>query len=370
MNDSKGVVSKFVNYVALSRRRALEGHLSLPRQLVEMTVLALTRRMGPGYYHTAGYWRPEVPWTLKTGQLDPGSYRKLLARLNPAPYRKITQHKVAEKAVLKLFSIPTPDFVGLLCANGGLDREGRPLRNHADLAQLLTTEPLPGIVFKAVEGHGGKQVKPLLLQMSPPITCHPPGHPEKRAPLEQFIAANLSLETSAAWLVERYFEQHATMRAINPTSVNTVRAWVLRRGEGDPEVVTAYLRIGRGGMTVDNASSGGIVAPIVLDKGQLRAAQDATAQRGQYARHPDHGAAIEGVCIPFWMEVQQIAKKALSVFPHMRFAGLDVAIGPNGPVVIELNVQPDREGAAFTGYASADLDLGRATNVRDGVPRH
>ncbi len=355
MNDDKSMFSKLAHFIALSRRRAREGHLPLSRQMLEMTVLALTRRMGPGYYHTAGYWRSGVPWNLKAGQLDAVSYRKLLARLNPMAYRKITQHKIAEKAVLTLFGIPTPGFVGLLCTNGGLDRDGRPLRSYADLEEFLRKMPMHGVVFKAVEGHGGKGVRPVLLRMGAPIFCHPAGRPDSQVPLEQYVASNLFLEAATAWLVEEYFEQHPTMRTMNPTSVNTARVWVLRRGEGESEVVTAYVRIGRSGMTVDNASSGGIVAPIHLGSGELRAAQDATAERGHYPCHPDHGAPIEGVCVPYWPEVQALAKKALSVFPRMRFAGLDVAIGPTGPVVIELNVQPDREGAAFTDYPSADL---------------
>lgn len=354
MNDDRGLFSKFTDYIALSRLRAREGHLPLSRQLGEMTVLALARGMGPGYYHMAGYWRAGIPWKLKAGQLDANGYRKLLDRLNPKTHRKITQHKIAEKAVLRLFRIPTPDFVGLLSPNGGLDCEGRPLRCYADLEELLRRKSLHGVVFKTVEGHGGLGVRPLMLKMGAPILCHPPGHPDAQTPLEQFVASKL-FPYAPAWLVEEYFEQHTTMQALNPTSVNTVRAWVLRLGEGEPEFVNAYLRMGRGGMTVDNATSGGIVAPINLGSGELRPAQDANPRRGLYSRHPDHGAVIEGVCIPHWAEVQAIAKKALSVFPRMRFAGVDVAIGPAGPVVIELNVKADREGAAFTGYATADL---------------
>jgi glutathione synthase/RimK-type ligase-like ATP-grasp enzyme len=37
----------------------------------------------------------------------------------------------------------------------------------------------------------------------------------------------------------------------------------------------------------------------------------------------------------------------------MSFAGLDIAIGPDGPHVIELNVYPDKQGAAH-------LDLSHA----------
>lgn len=355
MHQDRGRLTKLAEILALSRKRAQQGHLSVSRQLLEMTVLALTRRMGPGYYHTAGYWRTEVPWKEKTGQLDAAAYRRVLQRLNPMSYRKITQHKVSEKAVLTLFGVPTPRFIGLLCPKVGRDSKGNPLRSYAELDQLLRAEAVPGIVFKEVEGHGGKGVRPVILKFGPTITCHTPGQPETAVPLEQLVEQDLLSQSTTSWLVEEYFEQHTVLRGLNPTSVNTVRAWVLRRGDDEPAVVNAYLRIGRGGMSVDNASSGGIVAPIDLGPGRLRAAQDATAERGHYPLHPDHGAPIEGTCIPYWADVMAIAKMALTLFPKMRFAGLDVAVGPDGPVIIELNVQPDREGAAFTGYSSKDL---------------
>ena len=37
----------------------------------------------------------------------------------------------------------------------------------------------------------------------------------------------------------------------------------------------------------------------------------------------------------------------MTVFPHLNFSGLDIAMSPTGPVVIETNVVPAREGAAF-----------------------
>ena len=43
-----------------------------------------------------------------------------------------------------------------------------------------------------------------------------------------------------------------------------------------------------------------------------------------------------------------LAEQSLMCFQGLKFAGVDVAVGPDGPVIVELNVNPDREGAAFT----------------------
>jgi hypothetical protein len=165
----------------------------------------------------------------------------------------------------------------------------------------------------------------------------------------------LRLSEGTDWLVEEYFIQHPVMAGLNPLSVNTVRIWIYERLTTGAMVITAYTRIGRANMYVDNASSGGIVASIDLATGILGAAQDAYADRRLYSQHPDHGSTIEGIVIPHWEAVQSLAKRALGIFPNLHFAGLDIAIGENGPVVLELNVSPDREGSAFTDCPNAKL---------------
>lgn len=347
-------MNKLSRIIDLSRRRALEGHLGLWRQFIEMALLRTLHDVGPRYYHTAGFWRRDLSWSDKTSQLSASDYRRLVALLNPVSYRKLSQNKIPEKAILTLFGVPTPRFLGRLNARAGCDPTGQPLRNAADLERLATGQQAARLVFKQLEGWGGKGVHIPVIEHGQTMTFREADQPTVRD-AQAYCSEILQLDRGGDWLVEDYFEQHPTLSAINPTSVNTVRIWVIDRGSAGQEVPTAYLRVGRANMFVDNASSGGIVASIDLDSGQLRAAQDAHAEHNVYPRHPDHGAAIEGIVLPFWREVQQVAKHALSVFPGLRFAGLDVAIGPSGPIILELNVSPDREGAAFTDCPSKVL---------------
>jgi hypothetical protein len=350
-----GSFTKAYGLLQLTSERAAEGHLGLGRQVAEMVILRLFRGMGPGYYHMAGFWRREIPWSAKLRQLNGREFNEALRSLNPPQYRKLTQNKVPEKAILRLFGIPTPRFVGKLAVSYGLDTEGMPFRTAADLETQIRKRGLERVVFKRPEGHGGKDVHVISVSIGDIIRCAPLNDLLSDRPLAQFVSQELRLEAGEEWLVEEYFTQHTVLAGINPTSVNTVRIWVRLRRDSGEEVMTAYLRIGRQNMFVDNASSGGIVAPIDLASGELRSAQDPNPRRSTYPRHPDHGAMIEGVKLPFWNEVKSLSSKALRVFPRLNFAGLDVAIGPDGPAIIELNVVPDREGAAFTDCPNRDL---------------
>lgn len=347
-------MNKLYRILQASRRRAREGHLGVARQLLEMAALGSLHGVGPRYYHIAGFWRRDLGWRDKTGQLGPRAYQRRLEEINPGAYRKLSQNKVSEKAIFALFGIPTARFFGRLHERVGLDVAGRPLCNAADLERLVRERRAARIVFKPAEGWGGKDVHIPAIAGEPALLFREPGQRRGRT-VESYCADPLELHRGRDWIVEEYFEQHSVVAAINPASVNTVRIWVIDRGAKGYRILLAYLRIGRASMWVDNASSGGVVAPVDLRSGRLRAARDACLEHTVHARHPDHGAAIEGVGLPWWPDVKQLAKRALSVFPGLRFAGLDVAIGPAGPIVLEMNVVPDHDGAAFSDFPSATL---------------
>lgn len=348
-------MNKLSRMISISRRRAHEGHLGVPRQLTEMVVLRLLHGVGPGYYHMAGFWRRELTWADKTSQLSDKEYRRRVAVLNPVQYRKLSQNKIPEKAILTLFGIPTARFLGRLNARAGIDAVGGPLRNASDLVRLAREQYASHLVFKPLEGWGGKGIHIPKIDFNRAVTFLEPGSADAHE-AEDYCHDILQLDRGNDWIVEEYFHQHPVLAALNPTSVNTVRMWVLApRGPGEYQVLLAFLRMGRGGMIVDNGSSGGIAAPVELASGRLGSARDYSPEFSTYPVHPDHGTPIDGVVVPYWAEAKQLACRVLSLFPGLRFAGLDVAIGPSGPVIQELNVCPDHDNAAITDCPSTKL---------------
>ena len=177
----------------------------------------------------------------------------------------------------------------------------------------------------------------------------------KIVPIEEYYNDIIKVDPIKGVLIENYFVQHPTLAAFNPESVNTCRLWVLAKNNFSARSVLGYLRIGRKGSLVDNQSRGGIVAPIELETGRTKRAIDGLPQRREYPFHPDHGAPIEGQDLPFWNESKALAESCLASFPGLGFAGLDIGISPSGPAVLEMNVQPDREGAAFVDLPSGQV---------------
>jgi hypothetical protein len=320
------------------------------RQWAEMVALFALRGNGPGFYQMGGFWRAGYRWADMARHLSFREYKAYVDTLNPRDYRKLSQNKIAEKAILTMMGIPTPRFLGLLDTVSGRTVSGAPLRNAADLERLIAADTAATLCFKEVEGHGGRGFVAADVVRTPQLRFRLRTHDGRVVSAEELVG----VLGAGARVIEVYLDQHPAYAAFNPTSVNTLRIWVLRRN-GVVSTKLAFLRIGRRGSLVDNRSAGGIVAPVDVASGRMSAALDGKPSREEYQVHPDTKAPIEGVTLPQWADARALAETALGVFPYMNFAGMDVAMTTTGPVVIEANVQADRSGAVHVGIPTKDV---------------
>jgi hypothetical protein len=336
------------------KAHAAEGHLSYSRQLYEMAVLKLRHGIGVNYYQTAGFFRKDIPWKDKTAHLGAAGFVARLEALNPLPYRKLSQHKLAEKALLTLLGVPTPRYLGYVHRYAGRTHDGRPLRTLAEFQRFIDTVDAARFCFKSTEGHGGSGFMAVERIASPSGTVLTPMYGADRISAADFFERHLS-SGARARIVEEYLEQHPAYRAFNETSVNTLRVWAYAPVGAPAHVIGAYFRIGRHGSLVDNHVAGGIVAPIDFATGTLGAAVDGLPSHRRYRTHPDSGRPIEGVRLEYWKEALEVAATALTVFPKTRLAGMDIAVSMTGPVVIELNNYPGLDGVGVSNLRLAEV---------------
>ncbi|MGI4720077.1 MAG: sugar-transfer associated ATP-grasp domain-containing protein [Janthinobacterium lividum] len=318
-----------------------QAYLPFPRQFAEMAYLFLRRGIGPGYYLQARWWRSAVPFADKLAHMNRKEYNAFIDRWNGRPYQKSSQHKVIEKAVLQLVGVPTPEFIGFIHSERGARADGAPLRSLHDLQLLCRGLVGKKICFKLVEGYGGAGFFAFEVaeQEGEPVFRHP--FTGAQTSLDDWWAA--AGKNRDGYIVEHYLPQHPVLSAIHANSLNTLRIWLYQAG-GEGRIAGAFLRVGRKGSLVDNTSSGGIYCPVELETGVLQYAANARNPLETMDAHPDTGGQIRGVQLPYWRECQEVALRALQAFPHVNIAGVDVAIGADGPRMIELNVRPDQIG--------------------------
>lgn len=144
------------------------------------------------------------------------------------------------------------------------------------------------------------------------------------------------LKEKQQFLVEGFIHQHKELNRLYAGSVNTMRMFTFFK-EGKGYFLQAILKIGNGGV-VDNFSGGGmytfpdekgIVTVPAIDKADIL-----------HKTHPLTGTEITGFSVPMFEEAVKMVEKAAEVVPEVAYVGWDVAIGENGPELIEGNPFP------------------------------
>ena len=126
-----------------------------------------------------------------------------------------------------------------------------------------------------------------------------------------------------------------------------------------------------GTSAADNFDAGGIAAPIDVETGRLGRAvrKRGTASLVAVDAHPDTGAVIAGRELPQWRTVRAVTCRAHALLPSLGFVGWDVAITPDGPVLVEgnqspccmLSQMPSRDPLGTTAYIQRILEIGAPT---------
>ena len=139
-------------------------------------------------------------------------------------------------------------------------------------------------------------------------------------------------------VLEQVLTQHPEMARLHPQSVNTLRI-VTDVVDGTVHIAYVVLKIGTGDGYCDNSGQGGVICRVDPQTGTVVSV--ATDDYFQvFERHPDTGVEFRGIKIPLFEEALALARRAALVVPQITHVGWDVAITPDGPVLIEGNDYP------------------------------
>jgi hypothetical protein len=193
------------------------------------------------------------------------------------------------------------------------------LRNNLQAARMLLEEPSGRVVIKDSTGQCGQEVAVL-----------PTAGMTRDGLLRTMIDGGYDL-------AEGYVVQHPDLMRLSPSGLNTVRVFTQLAPSGEVQLLGARLRI-TVNSPVDNLAAGNIAAPIDLETGVLTGpGVHSDITKADLDVHPVTGVAITGFQIPFWRETLDQVSAAARLTPENRSIGWDVAIGPEGPELIEGN---------------------------------
>lgn len=134
--------------------------------------------------------------------------------------------------------------------------------------------------------------------------------------------------------LEELVKQHPAWEALCPGCVNTLRV-ITGAAAGQSWLLFAATRVGSGTSVADNFHMGGSAALIDMETGKLTG----TGLDKKLNEHECTATGIlyDGYEVPFWEEIKAMCLEAALVNDQIHFIGWDVAITPDGPLLIEGN---------------------------------
>ena len=149
---------------------------------------------------------------------------------------------------------------------------------------------------------------------------------DKKAIYDQAIAQKACLE--------ELVKQHPAWEALCPGCVNTMRI-ITGAAAGQSWILFAATRVGSGKGVADNFHMGGSAVLIDMETGKLTGTGlDKALNEHEYSAT---GIRYDGYQVPYWEEIKQLCLDAALVNDQIHFIGWDVAVTPDGPLLIEGN---------------------------------
>ncbi len=169
---------------------------------------------------------------------------------------------------------------------------------------------------------------------------------------------------SRDYLIQEVLTQHASVSALNASSINVVRVVSLSLN-GKVSPVNYGLRCGAAGAITDNFITkdgrGMFVIGVEAD-GTLK--NEAFYSCGEKITVAPNGAEFAGVKLPNFKEALEMTTRMHEKLPHFGFIGFDVCFDADGsPRIMELNMRGP--GVLYYQYANGPLFGERTQEVID-----
>lgn len=334
---------------ALARRSRFATRVRLVRALAGV---AMTLAWPFGAFSTALEIRA---WMRRRGQAPNGVqvlqdmyWLALRHCIPPLEYALYCFEKAERRANMHEF-IYWNDLPGLSAINARLGADNRDVQDKDRFARLCAEHGLPYVATLAVFDRG-RQIYPeapfapdapviwtKALRLSGSMGAAKwtkDGASYRNAAGRNLSAAQLADEfCKQDCIVQRFLENHSDIARVSNGALASLRIVTGMDRRGHAEFVTSLLALPHG----DGETSGnGILCCIDRASGKIRHAASVNGEEVKI--HPDTGAPIVGITLPYWHEsVDLVLRTHAIAFSRFAFLGWDVALTADGPLLLETN---------------------------------
>lgn len=311
---------------------------SRPHLMLRALALYRLARFTPDESLTRGLIDPSVPLSAHEAHISEERLHAMQITIN-SPNVAVCRDKLLFHAYCSRCGLGTPKLYGLLSNHGSRSEAGAILATEEQWRKFVSELPASFIV-KPRGGNKGRSIQLLgsALEKSS----------DRTGSLSRRLQSLLPSEDD--WLIESRVTIHQRIAELtDSTAVSTVRVVTLISGQAEPEIMGSHFRIITNDGITDNFNdwqtgkpTGNILSLPDLNTGTITEAWAPAADGLGYhraSRHPRTGLPIEGFSIPCWSDVRRLVLSAAVRFLPIRTVGWDVAITPDGPILIEGNEQ-------------------------------
>jgi hypothetical protein len=317
---------------------------------VEVVRRARTVRAEGGY---------EYDEALATGLLDTrepldgrhlgtSKHVTLLAQreLNPEALASLTEEKAIFYRLLEAYGLPAPTLHAVIARAGGWARGAGVIADWDAFAAWLPGVP-GDIVVKPSAGVHGRGVRVLRRDADRLRDLGVGGAEAAAADLWDAMTRDPEFPV---WVVQERVRNAPEIARLGSADIlQTARIVTVVHPDGSVSVVQCLLKLAAGDGAIDNyrggATGNGIV--VVAPDGSLGPVRSLTPGGHGHRMTPDlpaTGQRVQGEVLPRWDEALDLARRAAELFLPARSIGWDIALTPDGPVIIEGNMWWDPPG--------------------------
>jgi alpha-L-glutamate ligase-like protein len=250
---------------------------------------------------------------------------ELILDHNPRALFPIVDDKLKMRDLCRRIGVPTPEIFAAIASFGKLKELGTLLKERAEFV-VKPNCGSGGRGILVVTGHDGQH---FLRHNGARISLD-----ELRQHLSDILSGMYSLggQTDVVLLQERV-HLHETFEPISFKGIPDIRVILYRNTPA-----MAMLRLptrASGGRA--NLHQGGLGVGIDLATGVTH---HAVARRKRILTHPDTGASLIGVQVPYWPRVMEMSRLAAAAV-GLGYVGIDIVVDHrHGPMLLEANARP------------------------------
>jgi hypothetical protein len=307
-----------------------------------LRLAAIWRRTGvrPGEALELGLVDPALPDGALSGCFGKPALMALQDRLNPRELVGLTEDKSEFYPRCDSLDVPVPRTFAVVEPGGGWvaghtspsDRAGWATHLAAELPATFVTKPALGVYGEAVTIWTRREQGGFA------------DHRGRERSARELYDSLVSHPKYARFVVQQRLESHPeVVRLSGSPYLQTVRMVTLVDAAGRAHLLCALWKVIVGDNVIDNyrnGTTGNLSANVAKETGLLGSAWRPSPEGVGWAavpRHPATGVDFEGFQLPCWQEAVDLVLRCARLFLPLRTIGWDVALTPQGPVIVEGN---------------------------------